>query len=120
MRLPNNFEFLTSQLTRPHRISWLGTLTPSRQFSNANLANLKQYTVLLQSVLAPSVLLTQWEWQTPMVPESQAGSSNIPDADIYLIFISDNNMLALARQMFGENLFVNSNGYAYVTKIKNL
>lgn len=116
----DNFEFLTSRLTRPHSISWLGTLTPDRQFSNANIANLKQFTVVLQSVIAPSVLLTRSDWDAPVIKETVVSSSDIPDADIYLIFISDNNILALARQMFGEDLTVNPNGYAYVTKTKNL
>ena len=116
----SNFDFLTSKFTRPHRICWLGTLTPDQQFTNENVKNLKQFTVLLQSALAPSVLVTDWGWQTPRVDENQTTSQQPMDAEIYLLFIPNNDILALARRMFGDDLVVEPNGYAFVTKSKKL
>ena len=95
-KVASDFEFLSSKIDRPIRIAWLGTLTPERSFSNDNIANLKQFLVLLQSQLAPSVLLVDGK------------------ADVYILFIADQSMLRLARTMFGDSLVVNENGYAFV------
>ena len=95
-KIANDFDFLTSRLVDPLRIGWLGTLTLDGQFSNENISNFKQFTVLLQSVLGPSVLLLEGE------------------ADIYILFISNQQSLTVARKMFGDALVVNQNGYAFV------